>query len=805
MFLHLFLRDSVAADCDSGPAYRFHAAPTVRGSMSEAIDRSVQDAIADYARAVREKRIADAVAGLDEALAIHARTGQAVPRSIHFDLGRHLYELGRLAEAETRLREGLARRPADFDLNNVLGVVLKAQGRFDEALAALDRAAKADPRSLSPLVNRGNIQLGLKQWPKVVETYSRLVRLQPKVAEYHRLLGIGLRFTGVFDKAGRAFETARQLAPGDIRSWTDQASFLRDTGRPDDALALLGRAIDRFGPTTELVRTRASILRGQGRHADAVQWLLGLVQDRSTEAAPLHQLGLTLQDTDPDKANACFAQALALAPTDPRLITDAANALNRTRGPDEPRHIDTAYRLVKRRIGLGGAMLEDAHALRNVLLRCADYEAVDALGSFDQLGAFWGRIGSTAALHLMLGQVRTPEDRRRLVGYHRACAKLDEGTAEFSPITRPPAVTGRAKIRIGLMSSDLRDHPVSYFTAPLLERYDRSRFEIYAYSWFGGPIDAVQTRLAGLVDVFRHAPSISDRDAAQLIASDSLDILFELGGSTHMNKLKVMTWKPAPRQASWLGYPHSAGHAAIDRLLLDPYTKPADPALILEKPFSLARSWVAFDKMGFGPVPDIDPATPQERTGQITFGSMNNPFKFNPDMLATWAAVLARGPGSRLLLVRPEGAVPAFRDNLSRRFAGHGIDPQRIVHLPIRGQHLQHYNSIDVALDTFPQTGGTTTCETLWMGVPCVSLVGEAFFERLSYSNLSNAGLGELACPTVEAYVEKAVAVAADTGWRTELRRTMRELLRSHPLGRTDLFVADFQDAATAWMDEARP
>jgi predicted O-linked N-acetylglucosamine transferase (SPINDLY family) len=275
------------------------------------------------------------------------------------------------------------------------------------------------------------------------------------------------------------------------------------------------------------------------------------------------------------------------------------------------------------------------------------------------------------------------------------------------------------------MSSDLRDHPVSYFTAPLLERYDRSRFEIYTYSWFNGAIDAVQTRLAGLVDAFRHAPAMSDRDAAQLIADDNLDMLFELGGSTHMNKLKVMTWKPAPRQASWLGYPHSAGHAAIDRLLLDPYTRPADPALILEKPFGLAHSWVAFDKMGFGPVPDIDPVTPQERTGQITFGTMNNPFKFNPDMLATWAAVMSRVPGSRLLLKAAAMAQPSNRESIERFMAVRGIAPDRLTLQPwIAGKstHLEMYNGIDVALDTFPYNGATTTCEALWMGVPTLTL-----------------------------------------------------------------------------------
>ncbi len=120
----------------------------------------------------------------------------------------------------------------------------------------------------------------------------------------------------------------------------------------------------------------------------------------------------------------------------------------------------------------------------------------------------------------------------------------------------------------------------------------------------------------------------------------------------------------------------------------------------------------------------------------------------------------------------------------------------------MRGLHLPHYNEIDVALDTFPQTGGTTTCETLWMGVPTVTLVGEAFYERLSYSNLNNAGLGELCAFDRDGFVKTAVDVASRTQWRTELRRTMHERLRAHPLGDPALFVSDFQDTLLAWMDE---
>ena len=217
----------------------------------------------------------------------------------------------------------------------------------------------------------------------------------------------------------------------------------------------------------------------------------------------------------------------------------------------------------------------------------------------------------------------------------------------------------------------------------------------------------------------------------------------------------------------------------------------------------MPRTWVALNQPTFRPLPPIDPATPQERNGFVTFGTMNNPYKFN--------AGRASRPGPRRCAAcrirascssgRKAPCPPSAR-TCAKRFESHGIAADRILHVAVRGGHLPHYNAIDVALDSFPQTGGTTTCETLWMGVPAVTLVGEAFFERLSYSNLDNAGLGECCAFDRAEFVAKAIDIAGRTQWRTELRRTMHERLRDHPLGNPMLFVNDFQDTLLRWMDE---
>jgi predicted O-linked N-acetylglucosamine transferase (SPINDLY family) len=279
-----------------------------------------------------------------------------------------------------------------------------------------------------------------------------------------------------------------------------------------------------------------------------------------------------------------------------------------------------------------------------------------------------------------------------------------------------------------------------------------------------------------------------------MIADDDLDMLIELGGSTHMNKLDVMAYRPARLTASWLGYPHSAGLETIDYIVTDPYMTPKDPRLLIEKPMVMPHTWLALGRGQFREKPEVETTTPEERNGFVTFGTANNPNKYGPEMLRTWARAVAATPNSQFLFVRPEGGTRSFRENMQARFAAEGVAPERVRFQAVRGAHLPFYNEIDIALDTFPLTGGTTTCETLWMGVPVVSLIGEALFERLSYSILSNAGLGDLAVNTTDEFIATAVKLAGDPARRMVLRATLREQLKASPLGRTDLFAKDFYD-----------
>jgi protein O-GlcNAc transferase len=272
-----------------------------------------------------------------------------------------------------------------------------------------------------------------------------------------------------------------------------------------------------------------------------------------------------------------------------------------------------------------------------------------------------------------------------------------------------------------------------------------------------------------------------------------------------MNKLEVMAYRPARLGASWLGYPHSAGLSTIDYIILDPHLVPEDRSLILEEPMIMPHTWLALGRRAFSETYEISSGVPEDRTGHITFGTANNPHKYNEATLRTWARVVAAVPGSKFRFVRPESGTPSFRRNIERWFALEGVSADRIQHTAVRGLHMVHYNEIDITLDPFPLTGGTTTCEALWMGVPVINLRGRALFERLSGSILTNIGLERFIASNLDEYVKIAVDLAHDRDQRLELRHTLRQRLKDSPLGQNDQFARDFYDLVARTVESRLP
>jgi len=735
----------------------------------------------------KERRFSEAADCFGEAIAAGENT-----RQLRFERAVCLLQSGRAAEAHEALAFEVRQTPGDAAAVHLLGVALKKLGRFAEAVEKLEEACCLMPNSADPPRNLGNAYVDMQNFAAGEAAYRKAATLQPGFAENWRLIGYTLSLQG---KQAEAAEMYRKCLSVDAHhdgvfiDYTGTLCNLREFEKAEAELAARDRALP--GDWQTLV-ARAWFLKLQGRLEEAIAALGRAIEKNPNRVQDLLAMGRFLEPVDREKANAYFRRAVEVSRRALRPLSRLSASLNRTRGADEPKNIQEAYTLACEMADRFPNMGGEADTAWDLFLRCADYPRLAALPDKDALMRGWLAEGRIEPFWTVLGRVKTPEDRIALVDNHRKWGERVMKTAAEHPVKRPPARTGNGRIRVGIVSSDLRNHPVTYFALPLFEHFDRDRFEVYAYSFYTGEEDPLQKHIRGHATEFRLWPHRSNADAAQGIADDRLDILFELGGPTDMNKPQVMAWKPAPVQVSWLGYPHSLGIPAIDYILVDPYLKPEDPRMLVEKPFELAESWVSLGRTRFHDEFAITPGLPEERNGTLTFGTMNNPNKYTPELVETWAKVLQEVPQSRFLFVRPEGAVPAFRENMAKEFARHGIAAERLAYIPVRGNNMPYYNEIDIALDAFPHVGGTTTCETLWMGVPVVTLVGAAFFERLSYSNLSNAGLGDLCAFTRDEYVAKAVELSADVKRRSFLRQNLRALIRRNPLGQTERFADNF-------------
>lgn len=701
-----------------------------------------------------------------------------------------LSQLGAHSQAVDAYRPWFAKNQKDTAALNLMGVLLKRAGQLAKAAEVLERARKLRAADLSVLQNLGNVYELLNQAEKAAGCFAAGVKINPKSAELWRLLGRARSNLGQYDPAIDCFRRAFALTPQDTVVCALLVQTLHLAGRLDEARQTIARLrAERTDPEYSVIEARLANRTGDTAHA------LALLRDVLAHA-PQHfsanmLFAAIIGDSDREAANAALERAVAAMPDNFDALERLTDSYVRSRYGVEAAHIERAYDLTKDLMArFPDRLIDAARTVRTVLMRVMDEDRMAQTGDLAVLLKAWQTETRHSYVHYELGQVETLQDRLDLVEWHRQWGRRVSARMAQVAVAAMPALHLGRKLRVGFMSSDLRNHPVTYFALPLLEQFNRDDTEVFCYSFCEKPSDKVQDHLARQVSAFRHWPRQTIAQAAEGIAADGLDILFELGGSTAMNKLEVMAHRPARLTASWLGYPHSAGLEQIDFILTDPYLRPADQRLLIERPFEMPASWVCLSRM-FGPHV-IAPDTPQARKGWLTFGTANNPYKYTPKCLDAWAAVLRAVDGARFVFLRPEAGVQSFVQNTRTAFARRDVDPARIEFIGVRGDHMRHYNEIDIALDSLPHVGGTTTCEALWMGVPTITLVGPGFAERLSYSNLSNAGLGDLAAFDLEDYVAKAAALAADPARRRALRHALRGQIAAHPLGQTQRFTDDF-------------
>lgn len=348
-------------------------------------------------------------------------------------------------------------------------------------------------------------------------------------------------------------------------------------------------------------------------------------------------------------------------------------------------------------------------------------------------------------------------------------------------LVRPDAAR---RLRIGFLSGDFRRHSVAYFVKGTLEHLDRAQFQLFAYHNYGKE-DSVTWELKPLFHFWRSVCGLMNQELADLIAADQIDILIDLSGITAGSRPLVLGRKPAPIQVHWIGYPNTLGLDCVDYRLTDSWADPPTDGdeFYSEELWRLPRSFLCYSPPASAPNIEQPPCL---RRPEITFGSFNSRVKLNEECIAMWVAVLEAVSNSRLVIKSLSGTDDEdARASLLQLFVAKGIVADRVEVLPWCGaleDHLAAYNEIDIALDTFPYHGTTTTCEALWMGVPVVTLAGDRHASRVGASLLNNIGLDAFVAENRDEYVEIAVGLAENRQALLGLRQTMRERMAGSPL-----------------------
>ena len=637
----------------------------------------------------------------------------------------------------------------------VLAVTLHQEGRLQEAEAVYHEILKIDPKSYMAHNNLGLMALDNGQLEIGEILFKKAAAINPKNPDALNNIGNLYRAQRRYDQAVAVLEQAARLSPNVGGAHVNLGLTYEAVGKFDQAIASYQRALQLSPNMSEAWSNLGNTFHHLGRVEEAVTAYEQALIHRPDYPEALNNLGNAYRTLGKlDQATLCFERALGVKPD----YLDAYLNLGNTH-TDLGRH-DAATQCYGRILELKP---DHVDAISNMLfsLNYSDHITPETL----------------AGRHLELG--------RRLESLAPA-PSADHGNS------RDP---GR-RLRVGYVSADFRKHAVTYFFESLMRAHNRNVVEIFLYSQ-AAVLDETSLRLQAMADHWLPTLGMGDDDLAARIRADGIDILVDLSGHSAHNRLPVFARKPAPVQATWVGYANTTGMKSIDYRLVDEVTDPtrvAD-ALATETLVRLPGGFLCYQPPVEAPEPVPPPCL---ENGFITFGSFNNFAKLSASTLDAWGRLLARVPNSRLLIKSRFFAEDGPRALFLRRLADRGMTSERVILLEgilDTTLHLGTYGRVDIALDPFPYNGTTTTCEALWMGVPTVALAGDRHLARVSASLLHRVGLDELVAPDVDAYVDIAAVLAADPARMTALRAGLRPRMAASSLCDTTGFARSFEAA----------
>lgn len=657
-----------------------------------------------------------------------------------------LFQARRFAEMETEAHQLLAQQPANGMVWKGLGMALQMQGK--DALEALSEASLLLPGDPEVATALGALLSDRGQHEEALAAHRRAIASQPGNPEAHCNLGLALSRLGDFKAAQQSLLQALHLRPRFPEALLNLANVLAGLRRDEDAAQRLREAL-LLRPAWPLATQR--LLEALQR-IGGVAALSEALQLQPDNADLIGDLGNALfADGRPEESLARLRKAVALAPQQPRHPANLARALR----------------------ALG--RIDEAEAC------CRQALALDPLD--------FALLSDVLLLACYQGRPLLPLAR-------------DFSARLLSAQPVPAAPRPGGGLRVGLVSGDLREHPVGFFAESVLAALAARGVALFVYA-NSAAHDALSARIQAHCQAWREILAMPDAEAAALIQSDELDVLIDLAGHTAHNRLPLFARRPASVQLSWLGWCGTTGLDAMDFYIGDPWiTPPGAQAEFSERLLPLPETFLCFTPPAFALAPGPLPALAQ---GTLTFGCLNKLAKLGEPVIALWSRLLQALPTARLLLKNEQLGIASLQAQMRERFAAYDISPGRLVleGASPRTDYLAAYQRVDIALDPFPYPGGTTSVEGLWMGVPVLTLAGASALSRQGESLMRNLGLDDWVAHDAEDWLERALAQAADLPALAALRASLRERLLASPLCNAPLFAAHLE-AALRFAIQAR-
>lgn len=700
-----------------------------------------------------------------------------------YNLG-HLYQLyGRWPEAAAIFRQAVTAQTNFVAGWQKLAAMELRNNRHEQALAAAKQAVRLAPDQAAGWFHLADALGRIERWAESEQALERCLILQPEFPEALNNLGLARKSQGDLEGAAEAFKGALKQAPLRIPGNTGMAAetcanlaqLELDGHRLQAAHQWCSQALALDARNAKVQFTLGNVLHAQGQHDAAASALRLALELQPDFPEALNNLGNILLSLRRHRESiATFERAIAQRSDYVDALANLGNAQREASFPDlAEKALQEAIRIrpefAAAYSNLGNAYFDQG----KVDLALDNYRRGIELGQDDR--DFVPNYLFALNYSPSASDTELAEETRRLTQVY------------YDPLLRdPPAIDGDAiavrRLRVGYVSPDFWMHPVARFMLPILDHHDRSQFEIFAYS-SRYLKDAMTTEIKKRVDHWLDVHQLDDAALADQIRSDGIDLLIDLTMYARDCRPGLFALKPAPVQISYLAYVGTTGLATMDYRITDTVLDPPEqsPLPFSEQPLRLPRCWWSFAvPPSVVRIPSVVPPPCLEH-GVVSFGSLNNFVKVNEQVRSLWATLVASVPGSRLVLHIKQTRA---RQGLLDFFEDHGVSRDRITLVGYQNgpAYMATYGTIDIALDTWPFAGGTTSFDALWMGVPLVTLAGQRSSSRGGASILTTLGRPEWIATSPDEYIGIAQRLAADPQQLKLIRGCLRSELLSSPL-----------------------